>query len=42
MHVGAAGLRQTWEKHLERERLRELRFNLLGGQGIWTIPSLQL
>ncbi|KAL0041929.1 hypothetical protein WJX79_009068 [Trebouxia sp. C0005] len=26
------GLRQTWEKHLERERLRELRFNLLGGQ----------
>ncbi|DBA83718.1 TPA: hypothetical protein ACH3X1_006255 [Trebouxia sp. C0004] len=28
------GLGQTWEKHLERERLREMRFNLLGGQGI--------
>ena len=42
MHVGAAGLGQTWEKHLERERLRELRFNLLGGQGIQTSPSPKL
>lgn len=31
MQLGSAGLGQAWEKHLERERLRELRFNLLGG-----------
>ena len=30
----STGLESAWEKHQERERLRQLRFNLLGGQEV--------
>ena len=33
----STGLESAWEKHQERERLRQLRFNLLGGQEVGMI-----
>ena len=34
MCFSRAGLEHAWDKHQERERLRQLRFNLLGGQEV--------